>query len=32
MVTNVQKDTVRRILSDFFQALVELSRRTIKEA
>ena len=31
-VTNVSKDKVARILTDFFQGLIEVSRRTNKEA
>ena len=31
VVTNVSRDQVRRILTDLFQAMVEVSRRTTKE-
>jgi hypothetical protein len=31
-VTNLSKEMVQRILTDFFQAIIELSRRTQKEA
>lgn len=32
IVTNVSNDLARRILNDFFSALVEISRKTTKEA
>jgi hypothetical protein len=31
-VTNLGKEMVQRILTDFFQALIEVSRRSVKEA
>lgn len=31
-VTNLGKEIVQRILTDFFQALIEISRRSAKEA
>jgi len=32
IVTSVSKEHVRRILTDFFAALIEISRKTAKEA
>ena len=32
IVTSVSKDQVKRVLTDFFSALIEISRKTQKEA